>query len=115
MTKASGDIVNKSHDNKVCKANCDANGNAFNQAPYQCTYFTGSQHYNTLLEFQELSDSDILKNAMSLKTNRTNIASFQFLLRRFEGLKADVTDGIRTKEDLDKYDIADMEQTIENM
>ena len=115
MTKVLGDIVNKSHDNKVCKANCDANGNAFNQAPYQCTYFTGSQHYNNLLEFQELIDSDVLEAAMSLKTNRTNIASFQFLLRRFEGLKADVTDGVRTKEDLDKYDIVDMEETLGNL
>ena len=115
MTKVLGDIVKKNHDNKACEANCEANGNAFNQKPYQCTYFTGSQHYNTLLEFQELSDSDILKAAMSLKTNRTNIASFQFLLRRFEGLKADLTDGVRTKEDLDNYDIVDMEQTLGNL
>ena len=115
MTRLLGDIVNKNHDNKVCKANCGANGNAFNQAPYQCTYFSGCQHYNNLLEFQELTDSDILEAAMSLKSNRTNIASFQFLLRRFEGLKADVTDGIRTKEDLDKYDIVDMEQTLGNL
>ena len=110
-----GDIVNKNHDNKVCKANCDANGKAFNHAPYQCTYFSGSQHYNTLLELQEYTDSDILEAAMSLKTNRTNIASFQFLLKRFEGLKADVTDGVRTKEDLDKYDMDDMEQKLVNL
>ena len=115
MTKVLDDIIMKNHDNKACKANCEANGKTFNQTPYQCHYFSGSRDYNNLLEFQELTDSDILEAAMSLKSNRTNIASFQFLLRRFEGLKADVTDGIRTKEDLDKYDIVDMEQTLGNL
>ena len=110
-----GDIVNKNHDNKVCKANCVANGNSFNQEPYQCTYFSGSPHYNTLLELQEYSDSDILEATMSLKTKRSNNASFQFLLRRFEGLKADVIDGVRTQEDLDKYDMDNMEQKIRNL
>ena len=115
MVKVLDDITNKNHDNKACEANCEANGKAFNQKPYQCHYFSGSQHYSNLLEFQELIDSDILEAAMSLKTNRTNIASFQFLLRHFEGLEADVTDGVRTKEDFDKYDSVDIKQTLGNL
>ena len=106
------DIINKNHDNQACKANCDANGKTFNQAPYQCTYFNGSPHFNNLLEYREMSDSDILEAVKSLTTRRTNIAAFQFLLKCYEGLQADAKDGVRTQEDLANFNLDEMRETL---
>ena len=99
MTKVLDDIIMKNHDNKACKANCEANGKTFNQTPYQCHYFSGSRDYNNLLEFQELTDSDVLQTSMSRNTAETNLAEYLIQLKRLENWNMDIADGVRAKED----------------
>ena len=99
MTKVLDDIINKNHDDKACKANCEANGKTFNQTPYQCHYFSGSRDYNNLLELQELTDSDVLQTSMSRNTAETNLAEYLIQLKRLENWNMDIADGVRAKED----------------
>ena len=99
LTKVLRDIIDKTHDKKACKINCEENGKVFNQTPYQCRYFSKGLDYNSLLEYQELSYSDTVDDVAS-KATKDKIVDYQFQLSLLEDLKTDVDDGVRANEDL---------------
>ena len=100
LTQDLRDIINKTHDKKACKINCEENGKVFNQTPFQCHYFSKGQNYNSLLKYQEFNDSNILDDVtVAAKSTKDKIVEYQFQLSLLEDLKADVDDGVRAKED----------------